>query len=65
MQIATVYIRFLRFILKKTFFVKLKVRIDEIALAMIDRTKKSEEMYLKNIKGQERFSKPSSFDDAK
>jgi hypothetical protein len=45
--------------------VKLKVRIDEIALAMIDRTKKSEEMYLKNIKGQETFSEPSSFDDAK
>ena len=39
---------------------RLKVRIDEIALAMIDRTKKSEETYLKNLK--EHFS---SFDDCK
>ena len=29
---------------------RLKVRIDEIALAMIDRAKKSEEIYLKNLK---------------
>jgi hypothetical protein len=29
---------------------RIKERIDEIALAMIDQTKKSEEMYLKNIK---------------
>ena len=33
---------------------RLKERIDHIALAMIDQTKKSEEMYLKNIK--EHFS---------
>jgi hypothetical protein len=39
---------------------RLKERIDEIALAMIDQTKKSEEEYLKNVK--ERFS---SFDDSK
>jgi len=39
---------------------RLKERIDEIALAMIDQTKKSEEMYLKNLKV--RFS---SFDQSK
>jgi len=39
---------------------RLKERIDHIALAMVDQTKKSEEMYLKNIK--EGFS---SFDDGK
>jgi hypothetical protein len=39
---------------------RLKERIDEIALAMIDQTKKSEEEYLKNVK--EGFS---SFDDCK
>jgi hypothetical protein len=38
---------------------ELKKRIDDIALAMVDRTKKSEEMYLKKIK--EHFS---SFDDS-
>jgi hypothetical protein len=39
---------------------ELKKRIDDIALAMVDQTKKSEEMYLKNIK--EHFS---SFDESK
>jgi hypothetical protein len=39
---------------------RLKVRIDEIALTMIDRAKKSEEIYLKNLK--EGFS---SFDNTK
>ena len=37
---------------------RLKERNDEIALAMVDQTKKSEEMYLKNVK--EHFS---SYDD--
>jgi len=39
---------------------EVKKRIDDIALAMIDRTKKNEEIYLKNLK--ERFS---SFDHGK
>jgi hypothetical protein len=39
---------------------RLKVRIDEIALEMIDRTKKFESMYLKNLKAS--FC---SFDDCK
>jgi hypothetical protein len=39
---------------------RIKERIDHIALAMIDQTKESEEMFLKNIK--EHFS---SFDDSK
>jgi hypothetical protein len=39
---------------------ELKKRIDDITLAMVDQTKKSEEMYLKSLK--ERYS---SFDDSK
>ena len=44
--------------------VKLKEKIDDIALDMINETNKYESMYLNNLQSKKHFE-PSSFDDTK
>jgi hypothetical protein len=43
---------------------KLKEKIDDIALDIINETKKYESMFLNNLQSKKRFE-PSSFDDTK